>query len=162
MASLYKLKEDYNVVLHMLDDPDADEQAIIDTCDAIEGAIEDKADSYAFIISDINADIEAIKAEESRLAKRRRTLTNRIDTLKNILEAAMRATGRLKFKTALHSFGIQKNGGKAPLDVYGEVPTEFTKTITEPDNEAIRAALEEGKQLNFACLQERGESLRIR
>lgn len=106
--------------------------------------------------------IEAIKAEESRLAKRRRTLTNRIDTLKNILEAAMRATGRLKFKTALHSFGIQKNGGKAPLDVYGEVPTEFTKTITEPDNEAIRAALEEGKQLNFACLQERGESLRIR
>lgn len=162
MTSLYKLKEDYDVVLNMLDDPDADEQAIIDTCDAIEGAIEDKADSYAFIISDINADIEAIKAEESRLAKRRRTLTNRIDTLKNILEAAMRATGRLKFKTALHSFGIQKNGGKAPLDVYGEVPTEFTKTITEPDNEAIRAALEEGKQLNFACLQERGESLRIR
>lgn len=162
MTSLYQLKEDYNEVLHMLDDPDADEQTIIDTCDSIEGAIEDKADSYAFIIGGINADIAAIKNEEQRLAKRRRVLDKRIDTLKGILEAAMRVTGRLKFKTPLHSFGIQKNGGKAPLDVYGEVPDDFIKITKTADTDAIREALESGQELSFACLQPRGESLRIR
>ena len=162
MTSLYKLKEDYNKVLHMLDDPDIDEQAIIDTCDAIEGAIEDKADSYAFIITGIKGDIEAIKQEEARLAARRRVLNNRINTLKSVLESAMRTTGRLKFKTALHSFGIQKNGGKPSLDIFDEVPEEFTRTKIEPDTDAIRKALETGQELKFACLQDRGESLRIR
>ena len=162
MTSLYQLKEDYNKVLHMLDDPDIDEQTIIDTCDAIEGAIEDKADSYAFIISGLKADISAMRAEEDRLATRRRVTNNHIETLKRVLEEAMRATGRLKFKTALHSFGIQKNGGRAPLDIYGDVPDDYTITTTAPDNEAIRAALDAGEELDFARLQERGESLRIR
>ncbi len=46
MGSLYNLTADYERVLGMLYDDDYDEQAVIDTLDAIEGAIEDKADSY--------------------------------------------------------------------------------------------------------------------
>lgn len=162
MSSLYKLTNDYDEVLHMLDDPDIDEQAIIDTCDAIEGAIEDKADSYAFIITGINADVDAIKTEQARLSARRRALENRVTLLKRILEDAMRVTGRTKFKTALHSFGIQKNGGKAPIDIYGKVPDEYIRIIKEPNTELIREVLESGESLDFAILQERGESLRIR
>ena len=162
MSSLYELTSDYDEVLHMLDNPDIDEQAIIDTCDAIEGAIEYKADSYAFIIGGINADVDAIKNEQARLAARRKALENRAALLKRILEDSMRVTGRTKFKTVLHSFAIQKNGGKAPLDIYGKVPAEYNRIIEQPNTDLIREVLESGGALDFACLQERGESLRIR
>ena len=83
--------------------------------------------------------------------------------MKDALEAMMRSTGRLKFKTALFSFGIQKNGGKNPV-VFAKdqpVPAEWLKP-GDPDTEKIRKHLEAGNELPFAVIGERGESLRIR
>ena len=59
MSSLYKLTTDYEAVLAMLYDGDMDEQTIMDTLDAIEGAIEDKADGYAVLINTLNNDAAA-------------------------------------------------------------------------------------------------------
>ena len=39
---------------------------------------------------------------------------------------------------------------------------EYTKTIVENDTDKIRADLEAGKELPFAHLEPRGESLRIK
>ena len=73
----------------------------------------------------------------------------------------MRNTGKTNFKTQLHTFRIQKNGGKRALTIDGEVPKEYTKTITENDTDKIRQALEDGKKLPFAHLEPQSESLRI-
>jgi hypothetical protein len=75
----------------------------------------------------------------------------------------MRATGKTKFKTALFSFGIQKNGGSLPV-VFApgiDVPREWLKP-GDPDTVRIRKHLEAGHTLPFAVLGDRGESLRIR
>ena len=53
MSNLYQLTNDYETVLNMLYDEDADEQMILDTLEAIEGEIEDKADNYAKIIKEL-------------------------------------------------------------------------------------------------------------
>lgn len=80
----------------------------------------------------------------------------------------MKATGKVKFKTDLFSFGIQKNGGKAPLIIQegtstDDVAPQFVKFLDPVlDNEAIRKALDEGEELEWAHLGDRGESLRIR
>ena len=72
-------------------------------------------------------------------------------------------TGKTKFKTSKFSFGIQKNGGLAPLWVdedYSNIPQKYLKV--EPDNIKIRQALDTGENIMFAHYEERGESLRIR
>ena len=78
--------------------------------DGLWGEIEEKADGYAKIIKGMQGDIEALKAEENRLVARRKALENRQQALKSNLEANMREMGKTKFKTALFSFNIQKNG----------------------------------------------------
>ena len=62
----------------------------------------------------------------------------------------------------MFTFNIAKNGGKQALTIDGDVPEEYTKTVIENDTEKIRADLEAGKELPFAHLEPRGESLRIK
>lgn len=161
MNSLYKLNEAWQEVANMLYQDDVDEQMILDTLESIEGKIEDKADNYAYIIAEIINDANACKAEKDRLEKRQKSLENKAKNLKKNLTEIMKNTGKTNFKTQLHTFRIQKNGGKRALTIDGEVPKEYTKTITENDTDKIRQALESGKELSFAHLEPQSESLRI-
>lgn len=162
MSNLYKLTNDYETVLNMLYDEDADEEMILDTLEAIEGEIEDKANNYAKIIKELEAKQNARKEEAKRLTESAKVFENRVKALKSNLFNSMKATGKTKFATDLFSFNIAKNGGKQTLTIDGEVPEEYTKTITENDTDKIRQALEKGEKLTFAHFEPRGESLRIK
>lgn len=160
--NLYELKENWKQVSDMLYEEEIDEQCILDTLESIEGEIEDKADNYAVIIKELLGDAEVCKQEKLRLEARQKSFENRARLLKDRLQEVMLETGKTKFKTSKFSFGIQKNGGKQALTIDGDVPEEYTKTIIENDTDKIRQALDEGKELAFAHLEPRGESLRIR
>lgn len=163
MASMYELTQEWEHIFDMLLDPEIPEEAIIDTIEMIELDMDAKADNYAKIIKSMDGDVSKIDAEIKRLQERKAGISNRKDWLKSNLETMMRTTGRTKFKTALFSFGIQKNGGVLPLvlDESKEVPNEWRKP-GEPDTGKIREFLQNGGELPFAALGERGESLRIR
>lgn len=162
MSNLYQLTNDYETVLNMLYDEDADEQMILDTLEAIEGEIEDKANNYAKIIKELEAKQNARKEEAKRLTESAKVFENRVKALKSNLFNSMKKTGKTKFETDLFSFNIAKNGGKQTLTIDGEVPEEYTKAVIENDTDKIRQALESGEKLTFAHLEPRGESLRIK
>lgn len=162
MSNLYELNQNYEKVLNMLYDEDIDEQMVFDTLESIEGEIEDKADGYAKIIKELEAKRDARKVEAKRLTENAKVFDNRVNTLKQNLFNTMKSTGKTKFATNLFSFNIAKNGGKQALTIDGDVPPEYQKVIIENDNEKIRADLEAGKELPFAHLEPRGESLRIK
>lgn len=162
MSNLYELTSNYETVLNMLYDEEIDEQMILDTLESIEGEIEEKADGYAKIIKELESKQKARKEEAKRLTDSAKVFENRVKALKNNLFNAMKETGKTKFATNLFSFNIAKNGGKQALTIDGDVPEEYTKTIIENDTDKIRQALEEGKELPFARLEPRGESLRIK
>ena len=90
------------------------------------------------------------------------TLANNEKLLKQHLYESMKATDKLKFNTDLFSYGIQKNGGLQPMEIFPEVaiPDEYCRK--EPDNTKIREALKNGAELPFAVLKERGDHLVIR
>ena len=161
MSNLYQLTNNYETVLNMLYDEDADEQMILDTLEAI-GEIEDKADNYAKIIKELEAKQNARKEEAKRLTESAKVFENRVKALKNNLYTAMKAVNKPKFATNLFTFNIVKNGGKQALTIDGEVPEEYTKTTIENDTDKIRQALDDGEKLTFAHLEPRGESLRIK
>ena len=161
MSTLYEITGDYLRLLEMLEE-NIDPQAFKDTLEGIEGEFEIKADGYARVLKELNAEADKYNAEIQHMAARRDSINNRGKMLKQHLYDSMKATGKLKFKTDLFSFGIQKNGGVQPMEILPDVtiPDEYCRK--EPDNAKIREALKNGAELPFAVLKERGEHLSIR
>ena len=163
--TLYELTSEYLELLAMLEDPDVDEELINDTLEALGGELEVKADGYARVMRQIDSDAKAIKTEEERLANRRKSLENRSAALKSRLQQMMEITGKVKFKTELFSFGIQKNPAAVVMDEqYIENIPECYLIIQEPkiDKQKIKEDLKAGLDLEGIAHLEQTESLRIR
>ena len=162
---MYELTADYLEVLDLANDPDIPPEVVADTLEGIGGEIEIKAENTAKILKELEVSVTASKAEEKRLAERRKQLETNVQKIKERLFDMMKTTGKLKFKTDLFSFSIQKNGGKLPvvLDVKdtSELPDDLVKITESADLEAIRELLDAG-DTRFAHYGERGESLRIK
>lgn len=127
--------------------------------------LETKAEGYAKIIRNLKANVEGYKAEEARIAERRKVDENTIKRLMTNLMMSMKETGKTKFKTDLFAFGIAKNGGKEPLRIDADVesiPDELCKVTREVDNDKMREYIKETGDLSYAHLEDRGEHLTIR
>lgn len=160
--NLFDISQEYMTVLEMAEDPNTDQQTITDTMEAIEADFEDKSDAYAHIIAQLKADAAGIETELKRLRDRKASLEANADRLKASLENAMRVTGKTKFKTTLHSFGIVKNPPALKIDNIDAVPPYFL--LPQPpkvDTDAIKKAIKGGETFRWARL-EQSESLRIR
>lgn len=143
------------------DEENIEDSAIMDTIKAIDEDLEDKADNYAKIIKELNAEAKKFEAEKKRLEDRQKAMENRAKLMNKHLYDSMKLTGKTKFKTGLFSFGIQKNGGLQPIEIDAKnVPDEYM--FKKPDNAKIRQALKEGKELPFVTLKEYGDHLVIR
>lgn len=160
--TLYQLTDNFKQVLEMAQDPSIDPQAIADTLEGIGGEIEDKADGYAKVIKELEADSDKLTAEITRLSDRKKALQNNIKRMKESLTAAMQATGKIKFKTDLFSFNVQKNPPTLVIDDEDKIPKEYY-IPQEPklDTTVIKELLKSGTELGFAH-SEQGEGVRIR
>ena len=163
--TLYELTGQFAELLEMMEDPDVDPEVLLDTAEAVEMDLNDKADAYAKVITNVTADIDAINAEIQRLQARRSTLTNNVLRLKENLQTAMEKTGKTKFKTDLFSFNVQKNPPSVVIDAPSteNVPAAYI-VIQAPtwNKTAIREALKKGKDLTGIAHLEQTQTLRIR
>lgn len=159
MASLYELKESYLMIQQAIENGE-DLDLILQSIDE---AIEEKAENYAKVMRNMEGDVSVIDSEIDRLIQRKTVIQNGIKRMKEALYQNMKQVGKKKFKTELFSFTIAKNGGKTPIVIQDEsqVPMEYQKATYSIDKDKIREELESGKELGFAELGVRGESLRI-
>ena len=165
MSTLYELTDDYLTLLEMAEDPDIDEQALKDTMEGIEGALEIKAEGYAKIIRMLEGDAAACDAESKRLRNKKQAIERNIDRMKRALQYAMETTGKTKFKTPLFSFNIQKNTPSVVMDeAYIEnIPERFlVRKDPEINRKAIKDAINAGEDIGGIAHLESTESLRIR
>ena len=162
MSTLYELTGDYLQVVEMMDDPDIDAQTIVDTLEAIDGEIEDKAENYAKVIVNANAERDGLANEIDRLTRRKRAIDENTKRMKEALQQAMQITGKTKFKTPLFSFGIQKNPASVQIDEGATIPDKYL-IAQEPkiDRKGMIADLKEGIEIK-GCTLTQSESLRIR
>jgi len=158
--TLYEISNDLKAFIDAYEAGEIPEDAYADTLNAIELAFEDKADDIAKAITNINSDISALQTEIKRLQELQKIRENHVKNLKNYLYEQMKAIGKTKFSTPLFNFSICKNGGLQPLEITGDVPSEYCDLV--PNNTLIRTAITEGKKIEFARLLERGEHLRIK
>ena len=155
---LYELTGQYLELEEMAANGEIDEQTFVDTMESIAEDIKSKADGYARVIRNLEANVEAYKNEEERLYSKRKTLENNIKRMKSNLQYCMCVTGEKKFKTELFSFNVKKGPRKLVVDKIEAVPEEFlimqepkvdTKALKEfvADNEVSYAHLEQGESL---------------
>lgn len=104
---LYQLVNDYKRVQDLADD--LDQQTLLDTLDAIQESIEDKAENTAKLIRSWEAEANAIKEEEKRLVDRRKVVENRISSLKLYLQIQMEIAGIDKVKRPTLTVSIRSN-----------------------------------------------------
>lgn len=162
--NLYELTGQYKALETAIAlNPDIDE--LKEELAKINDSLEGKADNYAKLIRNLESDVLAIDAELKRLQNAKAAKVNCANRLKENLMESMKETGKTKFKTELFSFGVQKNGGVAPLELTvkpEDLPSEFQKVTITADNQALRDYISETGDLSYAVLKDRGESLRIR
>ena len=138
------------------------DQVYKDTFDGLSGAYDDKAEGWCKYIKNVDAEAKAVKEEAQRLMARAKALENHRDKMKNTLYQSMKMVGKTEAGGLLKA-KIQKNGGLLPVIVDDvEIPEEYQKITIEANKEAIRDALDQGKELSFARYGERGESIRIK
>jgi hypothetical protein len=87
---------------------------------------------------------------------------NNAKRMKEALINAMDAAGVDEIPAGEYTLKIAKNGGLQPLKIDGVVPDNFKKIIYEDDKNLIRKALNDGEELSFAHLEERGRHLNIK
>lgn len=160
MQTLYELVGQYLELMEMAEE--ADDQVFMDTLDGIEGEIEEKAENYAKVIRMLDSDVECIDKEIKRLQEKKKTIGNNVKRIKESLYMAMVTTGKKKFKTALFSFGIQKNPASVSVEDEKLIPERFWKQ-QDPvlDKKLLSDFLKENGDMPYAKLV-RTESLRIR
>lgn len=159
--NLYELTAVYQRLQNELENGD-DVAGILEL---IDDELEKKADGYARVIQNMRAYADAYKAEEQRLAEKRKKCEAGIERLRENLFNSMKATGKEKFKTDLFSFSIQKNGGALPVIVdvkTDDLPDDLVQITEKPDLKAIAKYIEETGDLSYGHFGERGESLRIK
>ena len=164
--TLMELSGEYLQLFNMLmnTDPDDEERQIIeDSLESIMGALEVKADGYVAVIDKLNSEAAVRKQMADKLAKAAKVLENHASRMKDRLKYCMESMGKTELKSRYFTFKIVNNGGKQTLKIKegADIPQMFTKVIVEPDRELIRKAIEEGQELDFAYLEERGTHLRI-
>ena len=106
---LYEIANDYLALMQAIDNEEIPEEAIADTLEAIKGEIEVKADNIACLLKNVEADITAIKTEESRLAERRKAKERAHERLKQYLSDTLQNLNIDKVETARNNISFRKS-----------------------------------------------------
>jgi hypothetical protein len=120
-------------------------------------------DDVLALVRDIEIRAEARKAEAKRIADRAKRDESIAAWFKDQVLRVMQNEGMKKLETTRFRATVAMPGGKAALELVGDVPPEYVEQqiIHVTDKEKIRAELEQGKTLCFARLVEKQPYLRI-
>ena len=157
--NLYELTESYLKLQQKIEDGG---EGLEDTLESITDAIEEKADGYGKVIKNIEAQIEAIKNEEKRLADRRKSLESNVKRLKDSLYESMKLTKTKRIKSELFTFNIQNNPPSLNIENEDAIPFEYYQPqAPKLDKKELLNAIKNGLEIEGVSIKQ-GESLRIR
>lgn len=162
--SLYQISNDLLSVLNgglIFDEETGEIIFDEDNLDELKIKYEDKLEGCGLYIKNELAEIEAMKAEEKRLAERRRIKENKVERLKRYMLDSMDKTSTDRLETPRIAISTRKSS-KLIVDDISLIPDMFLKTETTitPDKEAIKKAMKDG-EVKGAHLEE-GVNISIR
>lgn len=154
---LYEIAKDYLSFMEAIENEEIPEEAIADTLEAIEEEIEIKADNIACILKSLEAEATALKAEETKLAERRKAKERTYDRLKQYLSDTLQAIGLYKMESARNKISFRKSEAVEVADGFIEWAKENREdllTYAQPNANltAIKNLLKDGEEVAGAQL----------
>lgn len=125
----------------------------------------DKAEAVHHVMRAWDSEVEAIKAERDRLAKRAAEVVARGDRLAAYLTRCLTAAGQRKVATALMTCSVVAGSERVEMDCEpGELPPEYRreKVSVEADKAELKAALKAGVEVPRVRLVRGPETIRFR
>lgn len=155
--TLYEISNTYKEFLEMVDSGEIPIEAVADTLEGIQGEFKEKADNVACMVKNLQAEAEAIKAEQDALYDRYKSKVSKADSLKNYLSQAMQTLGILKLETPRNALSFRKSTALVIEDeeTFKERYADYCKKevkITIPRSE-ITKLIKSGQELEGAELR---------
>lgn len=159
---LYELADEYVLAMKQMEDADIDEQTMRDTLDGIKGEITHKITNIGKIIKNYQANIEVIAGELDRLGSKKKTLENKIFSLKTYLQTEMDKLSMDRVEDPIITVSYTENAPSVSLVDITRVPGIYWKE-QDPmlDKQRILRELKEGVEIEGVTLQ-RTKSIKIR
>ena len=135
MATLYELTGEYAGLLAQLDAAESEEEAeeIWKTIDGLQMNISDKAEAYARVIKNKEANAAAFNKEAERLAALGAREKAQADKMKESIRLAMIACGTDNIPTSIGTWKTKLNPPKCDVVDIKQVPMTYLKKIEPPE-----------------------------
>jgi hypothetical protein len=161
MSTLFGITDKFFDLYELMTDPEADEEALQGSLEVLTGELEVKAEGYTKVIKTLEMEQKAAEEVAKTFTEKATVRKNNIKRMKEALHHAMDVAGLKEVPAGEFTIKIQKNGGKEPLKITGDVPDSMMRIIMEPDNERIREYLAD-HEADWAHLEERGSHIVIK
>lgn len=164
MANIYELTGAFNALWNLIDEGEISDEVLSEVFENTSEELSVKLEGYCKFIKNLESDIEGLKAEETRLATRRRIMENTIKRSKEAMKMALEASGDNKKECGTFTVAIQKNPPSLKLDVsLADIPSKYL-IPQEPkvDTKLLTDDLKASQELVPYAHLEQGTSLRIR
>lgn len=150
-----KLYELSNAYKELSEREDLDPEVLHDTLDAINDALEDKADNIAAWIDDLTNAAKRKKAKADEWKESAKEDLKKADSLKHYLIQELAYAGKKKMETDRFLLSTRKNNPSTVIDDETLIPDTFksTKVTESVDKTAIKEAIKSGKDVPGAHLQ---------
>lgn len=158
MTTLRELTENQIALRNRLEEMNFDEQTIEDSLDGNSTELQAKIENYGYVICELESFVDAIKAEEERIIKRRKINESRLGWIKEWLKKNMEACGISKVECPAFTVALQNNPQSVVVDSVLDIPGAYMRTppivIPEsvPDKKLIAEALKTGLSVPGAHL----------
>lgn len=159
MASLYELTSELSSLLDAIECGEIPEEAIADTLEGLQGEIDEKIDNVLDAFKTLKAEAEAIRAEEKRLAERRKRKEAAEERLKEYLATELEKLGKARHESARHSVSFRRSSMVVITDEDAFIKWALdndrddlyrVKVTREPD----KAALSKAENIPFVTIRE--------
>lgn len=148
MNSLYQISADYQRAAQVLDDLGLDDETVSDTLESLSGDLEVKCENVAKFIQNSEATVDALKAAETRLSARRKSLEKRNDRMRDYLKSNMEACTIEKITCEYFQLSIKKNPPSVDIFDQAQIPPDYmTEPVAPPpapDKKLIAKAIKDG------------------
>lgn len=174
-AKLYEIAGDMQALWELLNDPEIDEDTIVDTAEAVEGELQVKIGSCGAVYKNLEYEIAGLDGKikylddiVKSLKAHKKALENNKNRFSSYIMRCMMAAGYNSISSDQFEFKIQGNGGVQPLKIVdgADVPMEYLKAevVYSNDTDKIREYLAtcQDNKCEWAYLEPRGKRLVIK
>lgn len=144
--SLYSITNELLTVIEggmVVDDNSGEILFDADNLEELEGDYFDKLEACGLYCKNELAEIEAMRAEEKRLADRRRVKENKVNRLKEYMLQSMDATETKRLDTPKIYISKRKSQ-KVIIDDEKKIPAIYKRTVTTVNKADVKRALKGG------------------